>query len=174
MPDPQVLVAHEPKRGAGSRLPISPGDGWKWLGWFGLLLVAVGLGDFFLAWYPTAFGTPEWEFGTVVASFSGLPLVTMGFAGLLGSAVARGVRWQALAIAWVLVVFGVLLLLAYLMFLLDVPLALRAGGDQAAVQLGIKKAIAKTSLIALVFAGAYVGFGLRTLRHVRRKRQEAG
>jgi hypothetical protein len=145
---------------------MGPGDGWKWLGWFGLILAVVGLGDFALAWYPLAFGNPEWEFGTVVSSFAGLPLVTMGFAGLLGSAVARGVRWQSLVVGWVLTVLGTALLLGYVIFLLDVPVALRAAGDNPVVRLGLRKAIIKTSLIAVAFAGSYVGFGVATLRHV--------
>ena len=173
MSDPQVLVAGQPKQAARPRVEMGPGDGWKWIGWFGLILAVVGLGDFLLVWYPTAFGNPEWEFGTVVASFSGLPLVTMGFAGLLGSAVARGVRWQSLVVGWVLVVFGAALLLAYLTFLLDIPLALRAAGENPTVRLGLGKAIAKTSLIALVFAGSYVGFGVATLRYAAGKGERA-
>ncbi|HWP38555.1 MAG TPA: hypothetical protein VNL18_13475 [Gemmatimonadales bacterium] len=141
------------------------------MGWFGLILTVVGLGDFALAWYPMAFGSPEWEFGTVVSSFAGLPLVTMGFAGLLGSAVARGVRWQSLVVAWMLVTFGAALLATYLVFLLDIPVAFRAAGENATVRLGLTKAIVKTSLIAVVFAGSYVGFGVATLRHIAGKKQ---
>ncbi|HEX9582619.1 MAG TPA: hypothetical protein VF970_16060 [Gemmatimonadales bacterium] len=171
MSEPRVLVAGEPKKPARPRRPLEPGDGWKWIGWFSLILVVVGLGDFLLTWYPTAFGNPEWEFGTVVASFSGLPLVTMGFAGLLGSAVARGIRWQVQVVGWTLVVFGGGLVLAYLTFLLDVPVALRVGGTDAPVQLGLKKAIVKTSLLAVAFAGSYIGFGVAALRHITGKRE---
>lgn len=174
MPEPQVLVAGEPKKPTRAAQPLAPGDGWVWIGWFGLMLAIVGVGDFLLAWYPMALGNPEWEFGTVVASFSGLPLVTMGFAGLLGSAAARGVRWQIVTLGWMLVVFGGLLVLAYVTFLLDVPLALRAGADQQVVQLGLRKAIVKTSLLAVAFAGSYIGFGIVALRHARGIERDQG
>ena len=171
MTEPQVLVAGEPKRAARPRVEMGPGDGWKWIGWFGLMLWIVGMGDFLLAWYPTAFGNPEWEFGTVVASYSGLPLVTMGFAGLLGSAVARGIRWQSLVVSWVLVVFGGALVLGFVTFLLDIPLAVRAGADNPTVRLGLKKAIVKTTLIAIVFAGSYISFGIAVLRRLAGTRE---
>ena len=48
-------------------------------------MFVAGLGDFVIAWIPLRLGSPEWEFGTVASTLAGLPLATMGLAGLLGS-----------------------------------------------------------------------------------------
>jgi len=144
---------------------------WRWVGWFSLVLALAGLGDWFIAWIPLRFGSAEWEFGTVAATFSGLPLVTMGFAGLLGSAIARGIRWQIIAVSSVVLLFAVLVLLASLVFLLDVPVALGAVGGGVA-RLGILKAIAKTGLLGSLFFVAYVVAGVRALRYALSRQSE--
>jgi hypothetical protein len=137
---------------------------WRWIGWLSLVLALAGLGDWVIAWIPMRFGSAEWEFGTIVASFSGLPLVTMGFAGLLASAIARGVRWQILAIALVILLFALLIAIASVVFLLDVPVALQAVGGGVA-RLGILKAIAKTGLLGALFFFTYLVAGVAALRH---------
>ena len=145
--------------------PITPdvNQAWKWVGWFALVLTAAGVGDWVLAWYPLSFGTVEWEFGTVVASIANLPLITMGFAGLLGSAVARGVRWQIVTTAWVLIVWTVLLLASLTLFALDIPVAL-AAVQRGTARLGILKAIAKTLFLGGLFAVAYLVAAIGALR----------
>ena len=108
MAERKVLVREEKKKPAG---PLAPdaSTAWSWIGWFGLVLAAAGIFDFLLAWYPLGLGSAEWEFGTITASYAGLPLPTMGLAALLGSALARGVRWQILVLSiGALVVAGLL------------------------------------------------------------------
>jgi hypothetical protein len=139
---------------------------WQWLGWFGLVLATVGLGDFLLTWIPPDLGTPEWEFGAIAASFSGLPLVTMGFAGLLASAMARGVRWQLVAMAVVLLGMALFLAGALVVFVLVVPVALSVIDGPARV--GILKAIARTLVLGVVFVAAYSAAGIGSLRHARK------
>src|SRR5262249_5339674 len=141
---------------------------WRWVGWFGLILALAGLGDWLLAWIPLHLGVPEWEFGTIVSSVSGLPLITMGFAGLLASALARGIRWQVISIAVFSVVFGLIVLGGLVVFLLDVPLALRAVTGTA--HLGIVKATLKTAFLGVLFGGAYVLAGIAALGHARSHR----
>ena len=118
-----------------------------------------------LAWYPLRFGAPEWEFGTVASTFAGLPLVTLGFAGLLGSGVARGSVWLIRVVAWSLIVFTAFILVVYLVFLLDVPIALRA--VQGAAALGIKKAVVKTTMLGVVFSAGYLAAAVAALRHLK-------
>ena len=158
----EELESRQRRRGASSA------SGWRRLGWFGLALALMGLGDFTLAWYPPAFGSAMWEFGTVAATFSGLPLILLGFAGLVAAGWALEKRWLILTMGMVLLVFGFLLLAAYGLFLLDIPLALRATSGM--VHRGIEKTIAKTSLLAITtvltcFAGAIAA--------VRRMRRES-
>ena len=138
---------------------------WRWIGWYALVLAIAGIGDWILTLIPLRFGTPEWEFGTIAQLFSGLPLVTMGLAGLLGSAVARGSRWQVVTVSWIVLTFATLMFGALIVFLLDVPLALRLATGIARV--GIMKAIAKTTLLGTLFIIAYVVGAIGALRRSR-------
>jgi len=140
--------------------------GWAWIGWFGCLLALAGLFDFALGWYPLRFGVPEWEFGTVVSTYSGLPLITMGFAALLGAGLARGTRWLLWVMAIGMALFAAFLLVMLLLFLTDVPLALRAVDGVAL--LGIKKAVVKTLVLGLLFPVAYIAGAVAAVRHVRK------
>jgi hypothetical protein len=153
----------------GSRVRAGdPAQAWRWIGWFGLLFLLAGCGDWVLAWLPLRIGSPEWEFGTVVSSFAGLPLVTLGFAALLGSALARAIRWQAIVAASLMLLFAAWMLGALILFLLDVPVAMRA--VEGAARLGIMKAIAKTSFLGVLFLVGYLVAAIAALRHVSRRR----
>jgi hypothetical protein len=165
MAEPRVLLRD--KRGKHSNL-ITPDAraAWWWIGWLGLVLAVVGLWDFALTWYPMNWGSPEWEFGTVSASYSGLPLPTMGLMALAASAIARGVRWQVVLLSVGLIAFGVVLLLGFLLFLTTVPMALRA--VEGVALLGIKKVIAKTAMLAVMFPVSYLAAGVVGIRHLRR------
>src|SRR3954471_18615658 len=135
--EPKILVSN------ASRIrPATPdaAGAWRWIMWFALLLTLAGVGDWAIALTPPRLGSPEWEFGTITSVFSGLPLVTMGFAGLLGSAMARGIRWQIITISTFVLLFALLILGGLVLFLLDVPLAL--GSVQGVAHLGILKATA--------------------------------
>jgi hypothetical protein len=167
MAEPRVLLRDEGRKGAGSIAPDTR-TAWKWIGWLGLVLACVGLWDFALAWYPTNWGVPEWEFATVTASYSGLPLPTMGLIALTASAIARGVRWQVVLLSIGLICFSVALLLGFVLFLTTVPVAL--GAVQGIPALGIKKAVAKTTMLAVAFPGSYFVAGILGLRHLRRSR----
>lgn len=172
MAESRVLV---PDSGKGKRSLLGTvpdkDKAWWLVGWLGIVLLVVGIGDFFLGWYPTNFGSPEWEFATVVSTFSGLPLVTMGFAAMLGSAMARGRKVTLLITAVGLALFTLFLAAAFLIFLLDVPLAL--GAVEGVAALGVKKAIFKTALIAVAFGGGYAITAIVILKHLTRKERLA-
>lgn len=160
-----------PERAAAQRRPAAAEppqalQGWRAVGWFGSLLAFVGLADILLVWYPLGLGNPAWEFGAVDQTFSGLPLMTMGLAAMLGSALALGSRWRILAIAVVLLLVAVALLGAYALYLLNVPMALRMSPVEVAV--GVKKAIVKTTIMAVSFPGAYIVASISALRATRR------
>jgi len=155
---PNVLIA-PPRTG----MTPSVSQAWRWLGWFSLVLALAGAGDWVLAWIPLRLGNPEWEFGTVVATFSGLPLVTMGFAGLLSSALARGIRWQTRLVAAVILVFALWILAGMIIFALDIPVAVRA--VQGVARLGIAKAIVKATMLGVLFFVCYAIAGVRALRY---------
>jgi magnesium-transporting ATPase (P-type) len=162
MPEPVVVGGAKDR----PRERASGGDrAWIWVGWFGLVLSVVGLVDFALTWMPPQLGTPEWEFGTIAASFAGLPLVTMGFAALLGSALAREVRWQLFGMSAVLLGMSLFLIAALIVFVLVVPVALAAVEGPA--RIGILKAIVRTAVLGLAFLAAYAAAGVGALRRGR-------
>lgn len=162
MPESKILLDQ------AKRLPTigeSPERAWRAVARFGLLLALIALSDIVLAFYPLRFGRPEWEFATVAASFAGLPLVTLGMAAVLGSALARGLRRSVLWTAVALLVLGVLVLGLLLLFLTDVPVALRS--VQGEVRVGVMKAILRTAILGLGFGGTYVVTGAAALLYVQ-------
>lgn len=161
MTTPKVVLDSQKK---GSTMAAQPERGWQAAAWLGGLLAVVGLGDFVLAFIPTAFGTPEWEFGTVASVFAGLPLPTLGLAFLLGSAYARGRRKTVLTLGIIVTLLAVIFGLMLVMFLTDVPIALKAGA-QGDVLLGLKKAIVKTGMLGVLFLAAYLVAGVRAIRN---------
>ena len=167
MSAPRVLVEPRAVR-APVELRQDPNLAWAWLGWFGGVITLVAAGDLALAWYPFRVGVPEWEFGTIAASFAGLPLLTMGMAGLLGSMLARGRRLGTIVVSVLMLLLGVAVLAALVIFALDIPIALRVVTPEVAV--GIKKAIAKTVMLGVVFSMGYVVAAVAALRHAMRGR----
>jgi hypothetical protein len=165
MSQPRVLID---QRSQKAGITPSPQQAWRYLGLFSWVMIAAGLGDTVLAFIPPNFGTPEWEFGTIASTFSALPLITMGLAALLASAVALGRRTQALIVAWTIIVLAVAILALFLVFLSDVPIALSQ--VQGEVRLGIKKAIVKTAWLGSIFALAYLVAGIGALRYLGRPR----
>jgi hypothetical protein len=151
--------------------PISvtaPRTAWRLLGWFGLLLAVVGFMDVALQWYPTSFKSAEWEFGTVTGSFATLPLLSIGLMSMLASYLARAERGGVVAMAIVFSVLLVLIVGAFLLFLSDVPLALRASAQTPAV-LTMKKSIIRTSVMAIGFGTAYLVAVVVSFRYLFRR-----
>lgn len=165
---PRVVVG-DTVAPAKVRTVASPDRAWSTLGWFGLLLAFVGSADILLAWYPLGFGNVAWEFGTVDRSFSNLPLLTMGFAAMLGSALALGSRWRIRTLAGVMLLMSLVFVGVYVaLYLLNVPLVLQMTPSEVAI--GVKKAIVKTSINALAFTGAYFLASVVALHSVRKGR----
>lgn len=166
MTTPKVLMDQR-DRGMSS-IAANPERAWRALAWLGGLLAIAGLGDFALAFIPWGHG-PEWEFGTVASVFAGLPLPTLGLAAILGSAYARGRRRTVLLLGVLLLLLALAFGIMLVTFLTDIPIALKSGA-QAEVMLGLKKAMAKTALLGLLFGGAYVVAGIQALRAGMRSR----
>lgn len=139
-------VAEPDLRTAPTRL----GGAWGLLVPTGLTFLLVGAADLALVWYPLGFGSAEWEFGSVTSMLNGLPVLVMGLAFLGMAAVASGRRWAGRGIATVLVLLAVTVLLMAALYATTVPIALKAASNPL-VALGLKKAIAKTTIQAAVY-----------------------
>lgn len=132
--------------------PVAPAllDAWRLVAWVALAFFLLGTLDIALGWYPAAFGNKEWEFGTISGTLNALAIPMLGLYLLLASAVARSDRRAARAVS---IVMG-LLLLAILglgvIYLTDLPVALKAVSGNALVTLGVKKAIIKALALGIV------------------------
>lgn len=165
-----MKVAIREEEGVVQDVRPAPARAWAALGWFGLLLALIGLGDLSTNWYPFGLGSAEWEFVTVATSLGSLPLVTMGFAAMLASFMARGIRWGIITMSVVLLVMAILIVSAYVLFLTDVPLALK-GTAGTPVALGIRRTIVKTTLMGPGFGVGYLVAAVASLRSLRRRAQ---
>jgi hypothetical protein len=136
---------------------------WRYVGWLGLLLVIVGATDIAANLYPFAFGIPEWEFSVVAMSFAAMPLLTVGLAAVLGSFLARGIRWGTVLIALILISLGLLVIGGLTLFLLTAPLAWNSAAATPA-GMTIKKAILKTTVLGVCFGAGYLIAAVASLR----------
>ncbi len=161
---PQILMQDS----ASKAPPIlgSTARSWSIFGWFGLLLALIGLGDALVNWYPLAFQSPEWEFGTIATTFGSLPLLTMGLAALAASFVARGARWRVIAMAVVFLVLGLLVLGLLGVFASDVPLALRATRGSPGA-LAIRRAVVRASILGGGFSVGYLAGAVLMFRYLK-------
>lgn len=134
----------------------APARAWQLLGWIGLVFAIMGFVDIVLGWYPTAFGNPEWEFGTISGSLNAFALPMLGLYLIVGSAVARGARRTARVGAIVMGLLAGTLFALSIIFLTVIPMAANSIRGNALLQLGMQKAIAKA-------IGLLIGYGLLLL-----------
>lgn len=165
MSDPKLVVPDNAAKGQHAR-PADRMLVWSPLGWIGLVFVLVGGVDFALAWYPPDFGNREWEFGTVTASFNGLPIVVLGLGLLLTSSLRTGRRW--LGVLTALGCFGLFawVVAAVVIYGTNVPLALSSVPPE--VLTGMKKAVARTTVQSVAYPVLLAYLGLRSIGAVRR------
>lgn len=152
MAGPQVLVREkEEKKRVATPKGAEAVFGWQVLGWTGILFLIVGGVDFALAWYPSDFGNAEWEFGTVTAALSGLPIVVLGAVLWMVAAARLGSRWSLAGSAVVTAALVVVVAGSLVLYGLTIPLALDAAPNET-ISLGMKKAISRTVVQAVAYA----------------------
>lgn len=137
-------------QGGGSRsVGPNPEAAWAAAMWLGLMLALPGWLDIALLFVPAQWASIDWEFGTIAATFSALPVGSFGLAAASVGAVAGGAgrMTRLLAVLWALATL-VLLAMATV-FALDVPVVLRAV-DQAN-RYGVTQVIMKTGLLAMLY-----------------------
>jgi len=147
----------------------------------GAVLAIAGIVDVAPLYWPLRFGDAEWEFGAIAQTLNAMPLPSLGLALVAVGVWARGGRpiWcRALAITF-LGAAAVVTLLG-IIFLLDVPVALRALARATAVARqrgvtpnpgvasGLHRGIAKAVAFAAIYVLGYATIGLTMWRGVRR------
>ena len=175
MTPPHVLIQADP-RAIDPIAVAAPKTAWRMLGQFGLLLAIIGGIDILLHWYPAHFKSPEWEFGTVATTFASLPLPTMGLVAVLASALARAVRPNLVALSAVLSALALCVAVCLLMFMLDVPLAMRAvaqAGVPPEAATEMKRTVVRTLTMGVGFGIVYVYGAVVSMRFLLRRVKDA-
>jgi len=150
--EPKIVASAKDMKKAQDRTkaePVERAQAWRPLGWAAIAFLIVGGSDFALTWYPAMFGNREWEFGTVTATFNGLPIVVLGITLLLAASVQTRRRWWSGLVAVAAFVMLVWVLAAAVLWATNVPLALQAVPGNLAQ--GLKKAMVKTTIQAVVY-----------------------
>jgi hypothetical protein len=137
---------------------------WSVLGWLGLAYFIMSFIDLVLGWYPTRFGTPGWEFGTISQTVDSLAIPTLSLYLILAAAFARENTRAAKAAAIVMILLAVALPILGIFFLTNVPIALKATATNDLVHFGMKKAILKTLMLFTGYEALFVVGAVRGLR----------
>jgi hypothetical protein len=138
---------------------------WRALGWFGLVLSFVGLVDVLLVFYPARMGDPSWEFGVVDAAVSTMPLLVVGVAAMFGGALGRRKVGLTRAVAIFAILLALGILAGYLIYLTNVPMALRMSPEE--VKAGIYKSIARTTVMSGAFGIGFIVAAFAAFRTTR-------
>jgi hypothetical protein len=171
MTGPQVLV-RESEEERRKYLAPAPDMGWYLLGVAGVVFALVGFFDIALTWYPSNFGSPEFEFASYSQSMNFLPLPVLGLMLMLAGGVARGIRWIPKTVAVLMVLVVVLILVGAVLWATSVPVGLRAV-EEPMVLRGLKKAIAKTGVQAVLYPIALLYVSVKAWRHASAATKEA-
>jgi hypothetical protein len=139
---------------------------WRILGWLGLAFLIMSLIDLALGWYPVRFGVPGWEFGTISATIAGLAIPCLSLYLILGSAIALERPTVAKVAAIVMIVLALILPALLILYLTNVPIALRTTATNEVANLGIKRSILKSLTL---FTGYEILFVLGALKGLRRR-----
>lgn len=170
---PRVLIGGVAGEASSSSPILSPAQSrsqWSLLCAAGLAFLLVGGADLALTWYPAGFGQAEWEFGTVTATLNGMPVLLLGLALVVGWSAAAPRRWVARGLAVALGLFALAIIAMAMLYATTIPLALKAVPDPL-VLIGIKRAILKTAVQAVVYPAALFWMAVFTWRQTGRREQ---
>lgn len=142
--------------------------GWRLLGWVGLAFVVMGCTDLLLAWYPSGFGNPEWEFGAISSTLNGLALPTLGVYLVLSAAVVHDEHTFARIVGTAMVVLAAGVLILAFFYVTVVPSALRAVADDEQLSIGMQKAVIKAVMLFITYTALLLSGGVHGWRRSRR------
>ena len=171
MSAPRIMVipSEGESRAPSRKETSSPTTAWAMLGWVGLAFFIVGALDLLMTWVPTRFGNPEWEFGTVSRTLDNLPITAIGLTMLMASVAARSIAWAMRATGLIALLLAAVLAMGFLVYLLDVPLALRRVTDPLA-RSGLKRAIFKAAVQGTLYPTVLATVGIMGIRKTLRAR----
>ena len=162
MTGPKILVGRESE--APRVIGPAPEVGWRLLGGAGFAFAVVAAADLALAWYPTGFGSAEWEFGTVTAVLGNLPLLIMGLGLLFAAAVGQGKAGLLKTISVIWLLLALLVLGMLVLYARHLPEAL-AAVTEPLVNEGLKESIAKVMVQGVLYPIAFAWMGIKGWRY---------
>jgi len=133
---------------------------WRLLFWLGAAFVVMGLTDVTLAWFPSAFGNPEWEFGAAAATLNGIALPMLGLYLMIASATIRTHYAQARVTSVVMLILALMLLVLAFIYATAVPIALGAVSSNPLISAGMKKAVVKSVVLLVIYFALFIAGGL--------------
>jgi len=131
----------------------------------GLALTLVGWLNVAFVWYPPRWANVDWEFGSIRATFEGLPLSTIGLMAMTAAVAVRGRRVSLRLMAALLVFLALVWTVFGAIFMLDVPVVFRAVNPD--VRPALKQVVAQTSLMAATYVALYLITGVWAFRRAR-------
>lgn len=140
-------------------------NGWRILGMVGLGFLIMSMLDLTLGWYPIDFGSPSWEFGTISATVAALSIPVLSLFLIMASGMALDRPKVVKAVGIGMIVMALFLAGLGVLWLTNVPLALKATSANQVVNFGVKKAIAKSLLL---FTGYEILLVLGAVKALRR------
>lgn len=173
-PSPHAIVPDERRKGATTPPPSPLSDLAPLLIVGGALLTLVGTVTVVLLYAGQQFGSAEWEFGTIAQTFDAMPLPTVGLVLLaLGVRARGGSVALPRALAVILALAALLCLGALALFVLDIPIVLRAvqqtrsGGNPQSLAMasaGLRRGMVKVTLFATCYTVAFAWMAFRLWR----------
>jgi len=153
-------------KGAARNLTDEERLAWGLLFALGMVLLLVGTLDIALAWAPMNLGNADWEFGVVSSTFNSMPVPSVGLGLATASLIVRGRKVGViLAATWALVVV-LFLLGAGVLYLLDLPLALKAMQEPVA-RTALSVAMAKSAASFCAYASLHAAMFFVSARALR-------
>lgn len=152
---PLIITPSAATRGRPSAVREEAFDALRVVAAIGVAFFLIGAFDLALVWVPLAFGSPEWEFGTVISTMNGLPVPVMGIGLLLAAAIAGDSRRTARAVAVALVVLALVVAMMGILWATTLPFAFKPVTNDV-IRVGLYKAVAKTAMQVLAYTTLFV------------------
>ena len=150
----------------------SASDAWTLMSWVGIGFLVMSATDIALAWYPTSFGNPEWEFGAISASLNGFAIPTLALYLILASAIARRQLVLTRALAVILGLLTIVIAFMGIIYTTVVPQALSAVSKNDQLADGMRRAVIKAVVLLFAYVILLGGAAIRSWRLSRRTTAE--
>jgi hypothetical protein len=142
----------------------SVADAWTIMSWVGMGFLVMAGTDIALAWYPTSFGNPEWEFGAISASLNALAIPTLALYLILASAIARRHVTFARVLAVVLILLAIVILFMGIIYATVVPQAFTSVSKNELLASGMRRAVIKAVVLIFAYIVLMVAGAIRAWR----------